>query len=148
MISFDYRYTMPEEGSSQAGASEAMVRLQAETSDLLQTDEVWSLVSSCVSRGLAFTVDTVANFYAEPRAEQSTSTALPTPLSLPLAKVIPILDGVVKRAKDKTLLEQTSNINFLRLLISDDKLKTLAANVYEAFGEPDKNQNSRQMSLF
>ncbi|KAF4526712.1 hypothetical protein B566_EDAN015682 [Ephemera danica] len=114
-----------------------------EVRELLGSDEVWSLASSCVSRGLAHTVDSVASFYTDPSAAgTSNDQTLLTPLSLPLAKVIPILDGVCRRAAlDQQL--STGTVDFLKLLASDEKLKTLSANIYEAFGDTDLNHNPR-----
>jgi len=90
-----------------------VVSLQEEAAEVLRSSEVWGIASSCVSRGLAFTVDQVASAYSGQEA------------AVPLAKVIPVLNKLPAR--------QNGHIIFLSVLLADEKLKSLAANVYEAF---------------
>ncbi|CAB3376380.1 Hypothetical predicted protein [Cloeon dipterum] len=87
--------------------------LQTEAAEILRSSEVWTVSSSCVSRGLAFTVDQVASAYVGQQA------------SVPLAKVVPVLKKLPQRPN--------GHVTFLSVLLADEKLKSLAANVYEAF---------------
>jgi len=89
------------------------VSLQEEAAEVLRSSEVWAVSSSCVSRGLAFTVDQVAAAYV---GQQT---------AVPLAKIIPILNKLPQR--------KNGHVTFLSVLLADEKLKSLAANVYEAF---------------
>ncbi|XP_059485702.1 peroxisomal biogenesis factor 3 [Neocloeon triangulifer] len=93
--------------------SAEVVSLHQEAAEVLRSTEVWGVTSSCVSRGLAFTVDQVASSYTGQQA------------AVPLAKIIPVLNKLSQRPN--------GHITFLSVLVTDEKLKSLAANVYEAF---------------
>jgi len=103
-----------------------------DTADLLDSEEVKILASSCISRGFVVLSDQISEYYG-PSASSSTEGAFvhPSDVKIPLAKLIPIINGLVsKNSLPDVLIQQ---------LIVNDKLKTLGANVYEAFSYNNNN---------
>ncbi|KAJ4452320.1 peroxisomal biogenesis factor 3 [Periplaneta americana] len=96
--------------------------LAADTADLLDSDEVAELATSCVSRGFAQLVDRIAEFYTD-GAQPRNGLAHPHDASVPMAKLVPIVNGLGQQNPDP----------WLQQLLLDEKLKLLGANVYEAF---------------
>ncbi|KAF5287299.1 hypothetical protein FQR65_LT02172 [Abscondita terminalis] len=102
-----------------------------ETADLLDSDEVKMLMCSCISRGFVLLVDQISEFYSLNPTDSKTDFVHPSNVKIPLAKLIPIINGLVsKNSLPNTLTQQ---------LINNDKLKTLGANVYEAFSYNNNN---------
>ncbi|KAK4872362.1 hypothetical protein RN001_014391 [Aquatica leii] len=96
-----------------------------ETADLLDSDEVKMLMSSCISRGFVLLGDQISEFYGPSPSNSNSDFVHPSDVKIPLAKLIPIINGLVnKNSLPNTLIQQ---------LIINDKVKTLGANIYEAF---------------
>lgn len=101
-----------------------------ETADLLDSEEVQSLATTCTNRGFSFVIDKISEFYAPNGIIDGPSSSKdifihPSKVQIPLAKLIPILNGFLSRNSFPEALCQQ--------LIIDDKLKTLGANIYEVF---------------
>lgn len=113
------RYVLP---TKPPGDCAPLHALAADTADLLDSDEVAALAASCVSRGFAHLVDRIAEFYMD-GAQPRNGLAHPHDAMLPMAKLVPIVNGLGQQTPDP----------WLQQLLLDDKLKLLGANVYEAF---------------
>lgn len=126
-----------------------------ETRDLLESEEVVSLASSCVNRGFSYFVDNVAEYFIDRSPKNGTSVKPvggpsngPDPffaanitdskgqdfvelthISIPMAKVIPIINGLVSSRESKSDVPYM----WMQQLILMDNLKTLGANIYESF---------------
>ncbi|CAK9803806.1 Peroxisomal biogenesis factor 3 [Anthophora quadrimaculata] len=126
-------------------------KLFNETIDLLESEEVQNLTQSNVRKGFSLLMDRIATFFdglpttENSKAAQSGNVAGPSnqnninhhsstfininEVSMPMAKIIPIINGQIP---DK----QTSNDfhnDLLQYLVTNNELKTLGANIYEAF---------------
>lgn len=143
---------------------QTLSKIITETLDLLESEEVQSLVRSSVRTGFVMMVDHISEYFFDssfPGQSETTETivAVPGPstqsnfsprsneteksgsmqqtngfpnlnkMSIPMAKLIPIINGqvpAVPRNGDSPSV-------WVKQLILNDKLKTLGANVYEAF---------------
>lgn len=128
-------------------------KLLNETLDLLESEEVGTLSTSSVSRGLALLVDQIAEFFGpntppngkvsivELNSQQGTSNESASKsqlnfvnvnnIELPLAKLIPIINGLVSQPLGRGL-SGVPDIAMQQLILND-KLKVLGANIYESF---------------
>ncbi|XP_026474974.1 peroxisomal biogenesis factor 3-like [Ctenocephalides felis] len=99
----------------------------AETRDLLETEDVKSLLTLGVSQGFATMMDHIAeNFIPEEKiveVELKNEFVNMNKLQIPMAKMIPIVNGLVGKTSE-VLVEK---------LIAIDRIKVLGANVYETF---------------
>lgn len=128
-------------------------KIISETLDLLESDEVQSLVRASVRTGFVMMVDHISEYFFDSSfpGNGDASAIVPGPstsqedkptefcqtngflnlnkMAMPMAKLIPIINGqvpAVPRNNDSPSL-------WVKQLILNDKLKTLGANVYEAF---------------
>jgi peroxin-3 len=135
---------------------DTLQKMVSETVDLLESDEVINLTSSCVSQGFSLTVDRISEYYgpkadktalnvkAEPSGLQNktqipnsglrntnglSAFIHPNNVAMPMAKLIPIVNGLVQH---QTVHGGGPDL-WIQQLILNDKLKILGANVYEAF---------------
>lgn len=124
-----------------------------ETKDLLESDEIVSLTNHCVNRGFSFVMDQIAEYFGAketrvnnqsdfvpvpgtssmpdmvlPMKDQNNFTNV-TKVSIPMAKVIPIINGLVQSNSNRIDLPLT----WMQHLILMDVIKLMGANVYEAF---------------
>lgn len=119
-------------------------KLLTETIDMLESDEVFIILTYHLGLGFSTTTDEIANFFSsttnnnnsqknneENRNETTQDTTLIniTQLKVPLAKLIPIIDGLAPKTVNETPLSS----NLLNMLINSDKIKMLGANTYEVF---------------
>lgn len=149
------RYILPPDHPATADC-DTLQKMVSETMDLLESDEVISLTSSCVSQGFSLMVDRISDYYGPtankaalnvnagpsglqnktqiPNSGLGHSNGLatfihPNNVAMPMAKLIPIVNGLVQH--------QTGHGGgpdmWIQQLILNDKLKLLGANVYEAF---------------
>lgn len=102
-----------------------------DTCDLLQSDEVKNLTFECINRSLTLVSDKLSEFYVPQTSSSSESFVHPSSVKIPLAKIIPIINGLLSKNDLSGQLVQ--------LLINDSKLKTFDANVYEAFSFDNNN---------
>lgn len=155
-------YVLPP--NCEAESDEILSKIISETLDLLESEEVQTLVRSSVRTGFVTMVDHISEYFFDSsfpgeNNKNETIAAVPgtstqndpewgnsgkeTPtevcrtngflnlnkMSMPMAKLIPIINGQVPatpRTGDSPSL-------WVKQLILNDKLKTLGANVYEAF---------------
>ncbi|XP_060818264.1 peroxisomal biogenesis factor 3 [Bombus pascuorum] len=131
-----------------------LLKLFNETLDLLESEEVQNLTQSSIRSGFSLLVDHISAFFiASPIVENgktiqngvsvpgtSSQTSINTKydsnafininkVSMPMAKIIPIINGQVP---DKPTLKDFQS-DLLQRLITNNELKTLGANIYEAF---------------
>lgn len=95
--------------------------LTHETNDLLDSEEVKSLTQSCINRNLSAVIDHLADAYTPPSTSTSTFVH-PNTIFMPLAKVIPIVNGITSQ-----------NNSWAQNVVLDEKLRLFGANVYESF---------------
>ncbi|CAH0558653.1 unnamed protein product [Brassicogethes aeneus] len=101
-----------------------------DTADLLESEEVKSISSHCINRGFVLFSDQISEFFVskEPKLVEVTNASCNLENSMyvtkPLAKLIPIINGLLTKER---LFNQ-----FVQLLLANDKLKILSANVYES----------------
>ncbi|XP_046474770.1 peroxisomal biogenesis factor 3 [Neodiprion pinetum] len=150
-------YILPQ--NCESTGDKILSKIISETLDLLESEEVQSLVRSSVRTGFVMMVDHISEYFFDSSfsgqampgsnplvaipgpSTQSDSTEKPMDvcktngflnldkMSMPMAKLIPIVNGqvpAIPRAGDSPSL-------WVKQLILNDKLKTLGANVYEAF---------------
>lgn len=150
------RYVMPPKesvdvGNLQETEVQTLFNIMAETSDLMESDEVASLMRSCVSQSFAAVVDKLAEQFSPvtsldpvpgPSSEQEAtawtaamngtvnkaSFVHPSNVTLPLAKLIPVVNKLTEVSTLKKDL-------WVYQLIRNDLVKVFGANVYEAFGQ-------------
>jgi len=127
---------------------EVLKQMYAETLDVLESQDTVSLAINLSRQGVSQLVDRVADYYAtigmnteQPLVSKpgpSNKSSLhdsgfvsPANISLAVAKLIPILTGLVQIPEDEQDL-------WLLHLQENPSVKLLAANVYETFCQPDQ----------
>ncbi|XP_017778001.1 PREDICTED: peroxisomal biogenesis factor 3 [Nicrophorus vespilloides] len=102
------------------------------TADLLESDEVKALAAHCINRGFVQLCDQLADYYGKndrikevPADTPLNGFVHPGDVQMPLAKLIPIINGLTSKGSMPDKLIQQ--------LISNDKLKTFGENIYECF---------------
>ncbi|KOC67333.1 Peroxisomal biogenesis factor 3 [Habropoda laboriosa] len=138
--------------TSEEHNSHILLKLVDETLDLLESEEVQNLTQSNVRKGFSLLMDRIALFFdGLPTIENSkvTQNGISVPgtsnqnnikdesclftninkVSMPMAKIIPIINGQIP---DKQTSKDFQN-DLLQYLVTNSELKTLGANVYEAF---------------
>uniref|UniRef100_A0A3Q3XE42 Peroxisomal biogenesis factor 3 n=1 Tax=Mola mola TaxID=94237 RepID=A0A3Q3XE42_MOLML len=109
------------------------IRLLNETRDMLDSPDFSTILSACLNRGFSRLLDNLAEFFRSPSddsAPTGKATADLSAVSLPLAKIIPIVNGQIN-----TICSETPS-HFVQELLMNDKVKEFAANVYETFSTP------------
>ncbi|XP_012277186.1 peroxisomal biogenesis factor 3 [Orussus abietinus] len=136
-----------------------MLKLINETLDLLESEEVQNLIRNSVRSGFVLAIDHISEYFTETIAMPNGSASVPAPsnqtnepctesvdnsmdvarytyefvnlhnITMPLAKIIPIIHGQVQNIQTKGDIPS----DWMERLILNDKLKILGANVYEAF---------------
>ncbi|KAF3850285.1 hypothetical protein F7725_020004 [Dissostichus mawsoni] len=108
------------------------IRLLNETRDMFDSPDFSTVLNSSFNRGFSRLLDNLAEFFRPP------------PVSLPLAKIIPIINGQINSICSETPATLFSVSNFLSLYLKDllmnDQVKEFAANVYETFSAPQDLQ--------
>lgn len=101
--------------------------LLRDTADFLESDEVKSLITHCVNRGFILLGDQIAEFYGQNSSVLIKQEPFMNPFDMkkPLAKLLPIINGLLSR--------QSFPQNLVQHLIASEKLQILSANVYESF---------------
>ncbi|CAG5928476.1 peroxisomal biogenesis factor 3 [Menidia menidia] len=108
------------------------IRLLNETRDMLDSPDFSTVLNVCLNRGFSRLLDNLAEFFRPPAGDSTPSSApdsLPA-VSLPLAKIIPIVNGQIN-----TICSETPS-HFVQDLLMNDQVKEFAANVYESFSTP------------
>ncbi|XP_056647930.1 peroxisomal biogenesis factor 3 [Diorhabda sublineata] len=118
------KYIIPEENNSSDSVYDSMVR---DTADLLESEEVKSLVTHCINQGFITLGDQLAELYS--KSDMTTngsgeSFINPFELQKPLAKLIPLINGLLTKQSFPQVLIQQLNTN--------KKIQTFNANIYES----------------
>ncbi|XP_067239248.1 peroxisomal biogenesis factor 3 [Chanodichthys erythropterus] len=136
-------YMMPDEentlASQACGLTEndvTTIKLLNETRDMLESPDFNTVLRTCLSRGFIRFLDNMAEFF---RPQQGDSTPSSTSdrlshVSLPLAKIIPIINGQIH-----SICSEIPS-HFVQDLLLIDQVKEFAANVYETFSTPQEVQ--------
>lgn len=138
------RYLIPASGdltASQLTAEadyDTLKLLFAETLDILDSEEVQFLSERLCRQGFSHTLDKLAEHYTE-QGEEGAGFMSPALVSLPMAKLVPILSGL--------LTVEDEEEEWLTHLIDHHDLRTFGANVYESFCQavapaPDAGDNT------
>uniref|UniRef100_A0A4W5JN71 Peroxisomal biogenesis factor 3 n=1 Tax=Hucho hucho TaxID=62062 RepID=A0A4W5JN71_9TELE len=132
-------YMMPDEENTLAaqacGLTEndvTTIKLLNETRDMLESPDFGTVLNTCLNRGFNRFLDNMAEFFQPPPGAQGDSTPITTPdslshVSLPVAKIIPIVNGQIH-----SICSEIPS-HFVQDLLMIDQLKEFAANVYETF---------------
>ncbi|KAM5163321.1 peroxisomal biogenesis factor 3 [Mantella aurantiaca] len=110
------------------------IRLLNETRDMLESQDFSTVLNSCLSRGFGRLLDSIAEFFRpndQELTQHSPANSL-SGISLPLAKVIPIVNGQIH-----SICSEMPN-HFVQELLLMEQVKDFAANVYEAFSTPQQ----------
>ncbi|CAH1179420.1 unnamed protein product [Phaedon cochleariae] len=119
-------YILPDNSASSSSIYDQLLR---DTADFLDSDEVKSLSTHCINRGFILLGDQVAEFYNQSSMVTSTNNQQesfqnPFEMKKPLAKLIPIINGLLSK--------QSLPQHFVQQLITNEKLQILSANIYES----------------
>ncbi|XP_013926142.1 PREDICTED: peroxisomal biogenesis factor 3 isoform X1 [Thamnophis sirtalis] len=134
-----YHYMMPDEENPLAfQANEltekdvATIKLLNETRDMLESPDFNRVLSSCLNRGFSRLLDNMAEFFRPTELDicHTGSVVSLSSASLPLAKIIPIINGQIHSVCSET------PSHFVQDLLMMEQVKDFAANVYEAFSTP------------
>ncbi|XP_021246244.1 peroxisomal biogenesis factor 3 isoform X1 [Numida meleagris] len=134
-------YLMPDEENPLAtqacGLTErdtATIKLLNETRDMLESPDFSTVLSTCLNRGFSQLLDNMAEFFrpTEQDFSQNGSVNSLSSVSLPLAKIIPIINGQIHSVCSET------PSHFVQDLLMMEQMKDFAANVYEAFSTPQQ----------
>ncbi|XP_072218584.1 peroxisomal biogenesis factor 3 [Leuresthes tenuis] len=112
------------------------IRLLNETRDMLDSPDFITVLNVCLNRGFSRLLDNLAEFFRPPPGDSAPSSAPESlsAVSLPLAKIIPIINGQIN-----TICSDTPS-HFVQDLLMNDQVKEFAANVYETFSTPQELQ--------
>ncbi|XP_053301089.1 peroxisomal biogenesis factor 3 [Pleuronectes platessa] len=112
------------------------IRLLNETRDMLDSPDFTTVLNACLNRGFSRLLDNLAEFFRPPPGDCSSSAASDSlsAVSLPLAKIIPIINGQIN-----TICSETPS-HFVQELLLNDQVKEFAANVYDAFSTQEELQ--------
>ncbi|XP_028858225.1 peroxisomal biogenesis factor 3-like [Denticeps clupeoides] len=136
-------YMMPDEENALAaqacGLTEhdvTTIKLLNETRDMLESPDFSTVLDTCLSRAFSRFLDNVAEFFRAPEGDSGPSD---TPgslshVSLPLAKIIPIVNGQIH-----SICSEIPS-HFVQDLLMVEQVKDFAANVYETFSSPQELQ--------
>lgn len=112
------------------------IRLLNETRDMLESPDFTTVLNTCLNRGFSRLLDNLAEFFRPPPGDSAPSSAPDSlsAVSLPLAKIIPIINGQIN-----TICSETPS-HYVQDLLMNDQVKEFAANVYETFSTPQELQ--------
>ncbi|KAM4043448.1 peroxisomal biogenesis factor 3 [Anomaloglossus baeobatrachus] len=112
------------------------IRLLNETRDMLESQDFSTVLNSCLSQGFGRLLDSIAEFFRpnEQELNQNSSVNSLSSINLPLAKIIPIVNGQIH----SICSEMPSH--FVQDLLLMEQVKDFAANVYEAFSTPQQHE--------
>jgi peroxin-3 len=103
-------------------------RLNSETHDMIKSPDFNTIMTICLDTGFAYLSGRVGEYFS-PSVHEEDSFSGTRRVEMPLAKVIPIMNGLVF-----TVVADHPN-PFLQELLLKDQMKHFAANVYDAFCE-------------
>lgn len=130
-------YMLPSEGLSSTeteNPEEKMYQqLVRETRDVLESPDFHAVLHTCLNRGFAKLLDSLADHYHAAAADQDQNLH---EVGIPMAKLIPVISSLLFK-----LCSDTPNPLIQELLMLD-QTKTLAANIYEAFSQQEESASS------
>lgn len=105
------------------------IKLLNETRDMLESPDFVTVLNTCLNRGFSRFLDNMAEFFRPPPGDSAPSCSPDSlsQVSLPLAKIIPVVNGQIH-----TICSETPS-HFVQDLLMIDQVKEFAANVYESF---------------
>ena len=111
-----------------------LAKLLDQTLDLLESQEVQDLMQTNLRSGFALLIDRISEYFNEnSKSDGETSTddtfVNLNAVTMPMAKIIPILNGQVPENPTSGDLPS----DWLQRLLLSEELKALGANIYEAF---------------
>uniref|UniRef100_A0A3P9PG66 Peroxisomal biogenesis factor 3 n=1 Tax=Poecilia reticulata TaxID=8081 RepID=A0A3P9PG66_POERE len=108
------------------------IRLLNETRDMLDSPDLSKVLSACLNRGFSRLLDNLAEFFRLPVSDSAPNCApySLSAVSLPLAKIIPIVNGQINSVCSET------PSHFVQDLLLNHQVKEFAAIVYETFSTP------------
>lgn len=103
---------------------------------MLESPDFTTVLNTCLNRGFSRLLDNLAEFFRPPPGDSAPSSAPDSlsAVSLPLAKIIPIINGQIN-----TICSETPS-HYVQDLLMNDQVKEFAANVYETFSTPQELQ--------
>ncbi|XP_035474146.1 peroxisomal biogenesis factor 3 [Scophthalmus maximus] len=108
------------------------IRLLNETRDMLDSPDFATVLNVCLNRGFSRLLDNLAEFFRPPPGDCAAAPDSLSVVNLPLAKIIPIINGQIN------LICSETPSHFVQDLLLNDQVKEFAANVYETFSaSPD-----------
>ncbi|KAM4633018.1 peroxisomal biogenesis factor 3 [Polymixia lowei] len=112
------------------------IKLLNETRDMLDSPDFSTVLNTCLNRGFSRLLDNLAEFFRPPPGDSAPSSAPDSlsAVSLPLAKIIPIINGQIN-----TICSETPS-HFIQDLLMIDQVKEFAVNVYDTFSTPQELQ--------
>ncbi|KAK2172705.1 hypothetical protein NP493_939g01068 [Ridgeia piscesae] len=105
-------------------------KLMKETQDVLDSSDFHAVLRTCLDTAFSRIVDRIAEYF-KPASQQNGTIFNPNDVEMPLAKVIPIMNGLLY-----TVCGNTPNPIVQELLLKEP-LKKFAANIYEAFSQTE-----------
>lgn len=112
------------------------IRLLNETRDMLDSPDFTTVLNTCMNRGFSRLLDNLAEFFRPPPGDSAPSSASDSlsAVSLPLAKIIPIMNGQIN-----SICSETPS-HLVQDLLMNEQVKDFSANVYESFSSPQDLQ--------
>ncbi|XP_003971450.1 peroxisomal biogenesis factor 3 isoform X1 [Takifugu rubripes] len=111
------------------------IKMLNETRDMLDSPDFSTVLNACLNRGFSRLLDNLAEFFRPPPGDPALLGADSlSAVSLPLAKIIPIMNGQIN-----IICSETPS-HFIQDLLMNDQVKEFAANVYETFSTPQELQ--------
>uniref|UniRef100_A0A672YRP5 Peroxisomal biogenesis factor 3 n=1 Tax=Sphaeramia orbicularis TaxID=375764 RepID=A0A672YRP5_9TELE len=112
------------------------IRLLNETRDMLDSPDFTTVLNTCMNRGFSRLLDNLAEFFRPPPGDSTPSSASDSlsAVSLPLAKIIPIMNGQINSICSDT------PCHLVQDLLMNEQVKDFSANVYESFSSPQDLQ--------
>lgn len=135
------QYMMPDEETPLAAQAYGLshrdittIKLLNETRDMLESPDFSTVLNTCLNRGFSRLLDNMAEFFrpTEQDLQHGNSINSLSSVSLPLAKIIPIVNGQIHSVCSET------PSHFVQDLLMMEQVKNFAANVYEAFSTPQQ----------
>uniref|UniRef100_A0A8C5BNY8 Peroxisomal biogenesis factor 3 n=1 Tax=Gadus morhua TaxID=8049 RepID=A0A8C5BNY8_GADMO len=112
------------------------VKLLNETRDMLESPDFNTVLTTVLNRGFSRLLDNLSEFFRPPPGDSAPISAADSlaEVSLPLAKIIPIINGQIN-----TICSETPSY-FVQDLLMIEQVKDFAANIYESFSVPQDLQ--------
>uniref|UniRef100_A0A8D2A6G9 Peroxisomal biogenesis factor 3 n=1 Tax=Sus scrofa TaxID=9823 RepID=A0A8D2A6G9_PIG len=116
------------------GLTELITVIKQSVQKILGSPDFSTVLNICLNRGFSRLLDNMAEFFrpTEQDLQHGNSRNSLSSVSLPLAKIIPIINGQIHSVCSET------PSHFVQDLLMMEQVKDFAANVYEAFSTPQQ----------